>query len=65
MSRGYEIGPRTAILMLFEEAEDYFSRNGQEQARQTVTEYRSELGRRLIDESYDQLADTDQNQEDM
>lgn len=58
MSRGYEPGPREAILRLFEESEDYLRRQGCAQFRETVSEYRRELGSRLIDESFERYADS-------
>jgi hypothetical protein len=49
----YELGPRETILMLLESAEGYIKRNGDEEMRREVTEYRCELGSRLLDEAID------------
>jgi hypothetical protein len=53
MNRGYELGPRETILMVLESAEGYIKRHGDESMRREVTEYRSELASRLIDEEID------------
>jgi len=49
----YGTGPRTAILMLYEDVERYLKQHGEEQFRKEVTEMRSELGTRLLDEQFD------------